>query len=412
MARILLAWELGGDYGHLMRFLTLGRELIRRGHEPVFALRELTHADAVFGDEAFRVFQAPIFTANVTGLPPAIGFAETLMRLGFLHPSTLTALCRAWRTLIDVIAPDLAIFDYAPTALLATRGLALPRAMFGSSFSVPPRTEPMPIYRWWMGEPAARVVASERVVLSKANEVLARLSQPPMARLADLLDVDEAFIAVSEDFDQYPGRTSARYWGNVANLEKGVRPPWPIVGAKRIFAYLKPNHGHFEKILAALRAIDAAVVIHAPGVSDLVVRNHTAANVAFSAEPVRMADVRRECDLAICHAGVGTVEALVTAGKPVLALPIHLEQLMTAKRLVAVGAGLVVEPKESRDYVRLLRRLLDEPAFTIAAQAVAARHVDDDPADRVTRIAERCEELVRDASGAGRAAPSSCIAST
>ena len=59
MARILLAWELGGDYGHLMRFLTLGRELARRGHEPVFALRELTHVDAVLGDEPFRVFQAP-----------------------------------------------------------------------------------------------------------------------------------------------------------------------------------------------------------------------------------------------------------------------------------------------------------------------------------------------------------------
>jgi len=150
------------------------------------------------------------------------------------------------------------------------------------------------------------------------------------------------------------------------------------------------------------------VVVHAPGVSDLVIRNHTAANVAFCAAPVRMADARRECDLGICHAGVGTVEALVTAGKPVLALPIHLEQLMTAKRLAALGAGLVVEPKESRDYVRLLRRLLDEPSFTIAAQAVAARHVDDAPAARVTRIAQRCEELLRGVSARGVA----CTAST
>ena len=92
--------------------------------------------------------------------------------------------------------------------------------------------------------------------------------------------------------------------------------------------------------------------------------------------PVRMADVRRECRLGICHAGVGTVEALVTAGKPRLALPQHLEQMMTAKRLAASGAGLVVDPEESpRDYGRILRRLLDEPSFTAAAQAIAARHV-------------------------------------
>ncbi len=137
MARILLAWELGGDYGHLMRLLTLGRELSRRGHEPVLAVRELTHVDALLGDEPFRVFQAPIFVANVSGLPAAIGYAETLMRLGFVHPSTLTALCRAWRNLVEALAPQLMLFDYAPTGLLATRGLPIPRALFGSSFSVP-----------------------------------------------------------------------------------------------------------------------------------------------------------------------------------------------------------------------------------------------------------------------------------
>jgi Erythromycin biosynthesis protein CIII-like, C-terminal domain len=397
VARILLAWELGGDYGHLMRFLTLARELQRRGHEPVFALRELTHVDAVLGDEPFRVFQAPIFVANVSGLPAAIGFAETLMRLGFVHPSTLTALCRGWRTLMEAIAPDLAVFDYAPTGLLATRGLGVPRMLFGSSFSVPPRTEPMPIYRWWAGENLARVLASERVVLAKANEVLARLGQAPMARLSDLLDADEVVIAASADFDQYPGRTGATYWGSVANLDKGVSPPWPIVGAKRVFAYLKPHYPDFEKLLKALRTIDAAVVIHAPGVAANLVRSYTAANVAFSEEPVRMADVRRECHLGICHAGVGTVEALITAGKPVLALPQHLEQMMTGKRLASIGAGLVVDPQESasRDYGRILRRLLDEPSFTAAAQAVADRHVDDDPAARVARIADRCETLIK-----------------
>ena len=396
MACFLLAWELGGDYGHLMRFLTLARELVRRGHEPVFALRDLTHVETVLGGEPFRVFQAPIFAGQVTGLPAAIGFAETLMRLGFVHPKTLIGLCRGWRTLVDAIAPDLAVFDYAPTALLATRGWAGPRVLFGSSFSVPPRTEPMPIYRWWAGEPLARVLASERGVLARANEVLARLGQPPMARLADLLDADETIIAASEDFDQYPGRTGARYWGSVANLDKGVSPSWPIVGQKRVFAYLKPNYRDFEKLLKAFGALDAAVLIHAPGVSDAIVRTYTAANVAFSEQPVRMTDVRRDCDVGVCHAGVGTVEALVTAGKPLLALPQNLEQMMTAKRLAAIGAGIVVNPGEPKscDYGRVVRRLLDEPSFTAAAQAIATRNVDEDPSGRVARIADRCEELL------------------
>ena len=254
----------------------------------------------------------------------------------------------------------------------------------------------MPIYRWWRGEPIGRVLASERIVLAGANEVLARFSQPPMVRLADLLEVDETIIAASEEFEQYPGRTGARYWGAVANLEKGVLPQWPIVGTKRVFAYLKPHFRDFEKVLKALRAIDAAVVVHAPGVSADMVRKHTAANIAFSADPIRMADARRECHLAICHAGAGTVESMVTAGKPLLLLPQQLEQMMTGKRMASIGAGLVVDPSESssRDYGRMLRRLLDEPAFTAAAQTVADRHAGDEPEARVRRIVDRCEELI------------------
>jgi UDP:flavonoid glycosyltransferase YjiC (YdhE family) len=397
VARILLAWELGGDYGHLMRFLTLGTELARRGHEPVFALRELTHVDTVLGDEPFRVFQAPIFVANVSGLVPAIGFAETLMRLGFIYPKILAAVCRGWRNLVELIAPQLILFDYAPTGLLATRGLPIPRALFGSSFSMPPRTEPMPIYRWWKGEPLERVVSSERIVLGNANKALAQLGLPRMERLSDLLDVDETIIAAAEEFDQYPGRKGAKYWGALANVEKGVPPPWPMVGAKRVFAYLKPHYKDFERVLNALRKIDAKVVVHAPGASDDMVRRHTAANIAFCASPVRMSDVRRECDVGICHAGVGTVETLVTAGKPLLLLPEHLEQMMTAKRAAALGVALVTDAAEpaSRNYERALKRLLGEQSFTTAAQAIASKHVDDSPSLRAALVAQRCEELIR-----------------
>jgi len=109
-----------------------------------------------------------------------------------------------------------------------------------------------------------------------------------------------------------------------------------------------------------------------------------------------MADVARDCDAGICHAGAGTVEALVTAGKPLLLLPEHLEQLMTGKRIESIGAGLVVDPATDRspNYARLLKRLLDEPAFTSAAEAVAGKYAGETPADRVRLIADRCEELM------------------
>ena len=58
-----------------------------------------------------------------------------------------------------------------------------------------------------------------------------------------------------------------------------------------------------------------------------------------------------------------------------LLLPQHVEQMMTARRVAALGAGLLADyEKPAPDYKRLLRRLLDEPGFTAAAQAVADRH--------------------------------------
>ena len=140
MARILLAWEIGGAYGHLMRFATLASGLARRGHEPVFALCDLTHVDEVLGSTAFPVFQAPVFVSLVTGLPSPLGFAESLMRLGFLHVRSLTGMCRGWRSLVDAVRPHLLVFDYAPTALLATRGMGVPRVRVGTSFAIPPRS--------------------------------------------------------------------------------------------------------------------------------------------------------------------------------------------------------------------------------------------------------------------------------
>ena len=41
MARVLLAWELGGNYGHLVALRALACELRRRGHECVFAVLAL-----------------------------------------------------------------------------------------------------------------------------------------------------------------------------------------------------------------------------------------------------------------------------------------------------------------------------------------------------------------------------------
>ena len=394
MARVLFIWEAGADYGHLMRLASLGRELVRRDIAPVFALRDLTHVQTLLGDLPCTVLQSPTWQGVVSGLPPPLGPAETLLRLGFLHPQALAGMVRAWRALIELVQPDLLVLDFAPTALLATRGLQLPRVLLGDTFALPPRRTPLPPYRWWRPESALRMAESERHALEGANTVLAQWGQPAMARLSDLYEADETLVTAYEEFDQFPGRDAAgerlHYWGALPGLEAGDAPDWPKVDGPRVFAYLKPRARDFDAVLAALKALPVAVALHAPGMSVAARRQHLAANLRFHARPLRMADVLSQAALGICHAGAGTTQALITAGIPALLLPEHVEQMMTARRAAELGAALVVDhEKPPPNLKRLLQRLLDEAAFTDAARAVQARHAGDDPVQRLQRVVDR-----------------------
>lgn len=402
MATLLLAWEVGADYGHVMRLAGVARALAARGHAPVLVLRDLTFVHAAeAGGPPLRVLQAPVWSGAVSGLPPPVGPAETLLRMGFLHPQALEAQCRAWRELVALLQPAAMLFDHAPAALLATRGLPLQRVLFGDSFASPPRTEPLPAYRWWAPEPPARRVETERHALAGANAVLARLGQPPLARLADLYDADDELILTHAPFDQHAGRAADRpdaapaFCGALPALDAGVAPAWPAVPGPRVFAYVKARSRDFAPLMAALRQSEVSAVVHAPGLSANDHKRLLAANVAIHREPLRMDRVCAEAQIGIGHGGANTTQALVTAGIPVLLLTEHLEQLMTARRVAAAGAGLYTDfEKPLPDLRRLLRRLIDEPVFAESARAVAAACDDGGPELRLARVIDRIEAAI------------------
>jgi len=255
----------------------------------------------------------------------------------------------------------------------------------------------MPVYQWWVGAPPGRPQDSEAKVLASTNAVLERLGQPPLAQLHELLDGAERFLCSSPDLDAYPQREAgARYWGSIVNLEHGVPPAWPdFPGGKRIFAYLKPMDGRFEPLLKALNEVEAATLVHAPGVSGRIINSYRSARLSFSREPVRMADAARECDLIICHGG-RTADVALGYGKPSLLLPMQTEQLMSSKRAEQLGVALVVTPEQPPAQIkRALKRLLQEQGFADHARRHAAEYPEQPHAERVSAIIDRCETLMR-----------------
>lgn len=395
MARYLFAWELGGDYGHLARLLPVALELRTRGHEVVFAVRDLMGAEKLLTPHGIRSYQAPLWLRKVTKLPDPISYPELLMRFGYLNATALTGICRAWRNLIDLLAPDVVVLDHAPTALLATRGLPLARVNFGDGFCIPPRGRPMPHLRWWLRENMVRVQDSEQHAVTTANQVLLALDAPTMAGMGELRDCDATLMCTFAELDHYPNRNETDYLGPIFSLGQGIDLAWPQAPGPRVFAYLKPEYAGLDNILTALHKAGASALVHVPGAARKTLQTFSTGSMLVSPDPLDMTAMRTGCDLAICHGGAGTTAALLLAGKPLMVFPMQMEQTMSAHRLAATGAAVVLAAEASAQMPRLLKKSLADSTMAQAAQAFAQRHQGYDQLATIRIAADRCEAAQR-----------------
>lgn len=402
MATIALIWELGSDYGHIGRFLPIALELKARGHRPVMILRDISRAGELLGPHGLEYLQAPLWLPPVQGLPAPINFTESLFLFGFLQPAGLLSVLRGWRSLLALLKPDLLIFDHAPTALLASRGLGLPRLVTGNSFAVPPRRTPLPLYEWWnpkAGAPQRERDCEERLVRS-ANHALTALGAPPISCVADLYEAEATLITGAPELDVYGPRPEENYVGAINVLAQGGEPSWPAGPARRVFAYLKPHYLHFEAAVGALARLDASVLVFAPGLARQQVQRLQTARLAFSAEPLRMQTVREQVDMAVCHAG-GMVDVMLQAGRPVFLLPMQMEQTMTSRRVEAAGCGLFhLVPQGPKELEKGLKRVFGTAAFAASAAAYQQRNDGFTQSSAMARMIGRCETLLGAAAGA------------
>lgn len=413
--RIFYAWELGQDLGHLLRFLTPALKLRERGHEVLFAVRDLSNAESTLGHRGFPLMQAPIWIANVSGLPKiTVSYAEIALRYGFISYPGLKALVKAWRELYRYVEPDLVLTDHSPTALLAARSLGLRHAPIGSGFFSPPQASPLPSMRYWDKISAERIARPDQMATQVANRVLADLGGEPLQSMADLFRGDENFLCTFRELDHYPNREAAQYWGPTFEMDQGVEVAWPPGKGKRIFAYIKPRYNDFEKLLVALRDSGAQVVCYAPGIGKEHVEKYSSARMVISREPVKLKSMMEGCDLVVCHAGPGTMTVALLAGVPLLLMPTQLEQLMGARRVAELNAAIVVmknspvggkdgkpavgkdgKPIPDTDYLALIRQLLTEDRFRKGARAFAKKYEKFSQAGQSRAIVSRIEQLIR-----------------
>ena len=399
MARIVFAWEFGAGMGHTQSILPLAKEMQQRGYEVICLMRDVISSEKILGRHNIAILQAPVWSIKVNPFPTH-NYAEILFNLGYLVPGALLSMAKAWRNLFSHIRPDLIMFEYAPTALVATHGSEYRRVLWGTGFFVPPPKYPMPSINPYRKSTNEQLQHSEKKLLHTINGTLKELGAPLLEHLYDLFAVDESILATFKELDHYKEREPTKYWGPILSIPEGERAQWPETGKshKRIFCYLKPGFPLVEPVLEDLQRIEASVLVYMPNLPKGLGERIKSPNISFLEKPADMHAVCSACDLVICHAGHGTCAIALLHGIPLLLLPekYQLEQFLLGYNLVKAKLGIMVTASLQKGaFAEVIEQLLTDPAYRHNAGDIAGKYKNFDAVMQVKEIVDRCEEVLQ-----------------
>lgn len=396
MSHIVGVWELGGHLGHLGRFAALVPEFVERGHSVTLVLRDISRVEHLEGLRHASILQAPLWMPKSRSAPAQpVSMPEILQHFGYLSVPGLTGMTRAWRDTLDLLNPDLILCDYAPTALFATRGMSCIRTAIGSGYSIPPQgVSPMPEFRPIPPELRARATNAEKRVTHVVQRVAEELDQPRISDICEIFSADEQFLCTLPELDHYQRSPSARYWDLPTQASAGKNPNWSHSGRARVFAYIKPPGAHFDATIKALRESGCEAEVFAPGISANVLRTLESEHIRISSRPYDLAKTLDTCDAVISHAGHETVLAALLAGRPVLMIPLQMEQYALAKLVEAQRMGEVVSPDALDQLPGALSRTLGEPIIE-RTKEFGKQNATMAPKAAALNIIKRCEALLR-----------------
>ena len=394
MARIAYAWELGGELGHAVNAWGTASALASRGHRIAFLFRELHNLRFLPGPiDGFDVFRAPVTSGEGEGEGIPLSFADILRGCGYRDPKGLGERVRGWRELLARWKPDLMVEDFAPTALLAARLEGIRRVRCSNGFSVPPRTVPIPPFRFDAAPDPARLAASEAGVLAVVNEVLEASGAAPLDHLAQLFESEEDFLCTLPELDHYGSRPAAGYWGPNLQVAAGESVEWRGLAGRRVFVYVKRHLPHVDALIDALVENACRVVAFIPDLEPERRARLEGPGRIVTNRAVRLDSILTQCELVVSHGGTLAPGSLMR-GIPQLVFPSQYEQYLTGVRLEQLGVGRFVGPEAPGGEVhRALREMLQDPRYAQAARAFPGRYPDFSPREQRRRIVARIEQL-------------------
>ncbi|MEF9387580.1 nucleotide disphospho-sugar-binding domain-containing protein [Ralstonia solanacearum species complex bacterium KE056] len=398
MSRILFAWELGANFGHVARDLPVATALREQGHDVLFAVRDLRVAQELLAPGGWCFVPAPSPDRDALGHPP-INYSEMLLTGGYGDAIGLYGRVNAWAAIIGLHKSDVVVVNHAPTALLAAKIARTPAVMACIGFELPPQSDPLPSIRPWENTPIEQLQRADAAALQAINSVLVSHECEPLQTVASLFKGVPTVLTTFPELDHYGARIGGNYVGPMMSLTQTIRYDWPGKQGARIFAYLRPSIAGCEHLLTALQRVEASVLCVIPGASADFVSRFASPNLKIHTRPADLGAALREADLVVAY-GAGTIADALLAGVPLLMVPQVIEQALAAERVEALGAGLTWKPpRTAESATHILGAALEDAQLSTKAKQFAARHHHFNHEQAARRVVDTVMSLLQRKSG-------------
>lgn len=386
------------EIGHLNTMLPLGQELQRRGHRVTFFGIIDAKSKVLAAGLEFRSIGATQFPAGSSEklfeeLGKLSGLAALRYTLDWIEKSALIFLDEGPSVLTDAGIDALLVDQIAPEGGLVADFLDLPFVTICSA--LPFNQEPTipPFFTTWSYNPAWWAVLRNQLAYELTNPFgksmqTLRMNYRKLWKLPPETSPDSQLAVLSHqpaEFE-YPRQNLPAYFhftGPYHNQHsrKPVDFPWDKLNGKPlIYASMGTLQNRltdvFQTIATACLGLDAQLVISLGGASIDSLPALPGNPLVVSYAP-QLALLER-ASLAITHAGMNTALECLTAGVPMVAIPVTNDQPGIAARIAWIGAGEIV-PLTKLTNNRLqsaLKLVLDRSSYREHAlrlkQAIAA----------------------------------------
>ena len=249
---------------------------------------------------------------------------------------------------------------------------------------------------------AAVTNAVFRSAMPALNRTRAEVGLPPVRDLPGLMArADRVLVCSSPSYDFAPGSVPAnvRYVGPQLDDEPSggsggrwaAEPGQPLV-LVGLSSTVMRQEGLLQRAASALGQLPVrGLITTGPAVDPAVIS--APGNVTVT-RWARHADVLPHCSAVITHGGHGTVLKTLTAGVPLVLVPLGRDQPDNAARVVYAGAGIRLRKNATVSALRAaIGRVTEDPRYHAAARHMAARLAaerDDNRAvDQLEQVAAR-----------------------